>query len=65
MTTKFIRIDRAYCRKCGDKCALRVKQGLRTIERDLPVTVDAEVAEHTPWRCECGQKIELDVEMVE
>ena len=68
MTTQqpvFVRIDRAYCKNCGDKRTLRVKQGLRVIERDLPVTIDAEVVERTPWRCQCGRQVELDVEIVE
>lgn len=66
MTTRqFVRIDRAHCKNCGDKRALRVKQGVRVIERDLPVTIDAGVVEHTPWRCQCGGKISLDVEIVE
>ena len=69
MTTEtqkqFVRIDRAYCKNCGDKRALRVKQGVRVIERDIPVTVDAAVVERTPWKCECGKQIQLDVEVVE
>ena len=63
--TKFVRIDRAYCKKCGDKRALRVQQGLRVIERDLPVTLDADVVERTPWRCICAKQVELDVVIVE
>ena len=63
--TTFVRIDRAYCKNCGDKRALRVKQGLRVIERDLPVTIDGDVLERTPWRCQCGKQIELDVQVVE
>lgn len=64
-TTQFVRIDRAYCKNCGDKRALRVKQGLRVIERDIPVTLDAAVVERTPWRCQCGKQVELDVVIVE
>ena len=63
--TKFVRIDRARCRNCGDKRALRVRQGLRIVQRDIPVTVDAAVVERTPWRCECGRQVELDIEVVE
>ena len=63
--TKFVRIDRAHCKKCGDKRAMRVQQGLRVVERDLPVTVDADIVERTPWRCICGGRISLDVEVVE
>lgn len=63
-TTEFVRIDRAYCKTCGDKRALRIKQGLRIIERDLPVTLDASVIERTPWKCQCGKQVELDVVIV-
>lgn len=57
----FVRIDRAHCRNCGDKRALR----LRNTDHSLPVTLDAEIVERTPWKCECGRQVELDVEMVE
>lgn len=57
----FVRIDEARCKKCGPKRALRVNGR----EYDLPVTTDAVIVERTPWRCECGQKIALEVEMVE
>lgn len=63
--TTFVRIDRAYCKNCGDKRALRVKQGLRVIERDIPVTLDAAVVERTPWKCQCGKQVSLDIVVVE
>ena len=56
----FVRIDRARCQKCGPKRALRV----RGLDHNLPVTVDMEIAERTPWKCECGAKIDLEVEVV-
>lgn len=59
--TKFIRIDVARCPKCGPKRAFRYKGR----DYDLPVTVDMAVAERTPWRCLCGGKIDLQVEIVE
>ena len=63
--TKFVRIDEARCKRCGPKRAVRVKLGERIIQRDLPATMDMAVVERTPWRCECGQKIDLEVEVVE
>ena len=60
--TKFIRIDRARCPRCGDKGALKV----RGQEYNLPVTVDMAIAERTPWLCgDCRRKIDLTVEEVE
>lgn len=60
--TQFIRIDRARCKGCGDKRALKI----RGREYDLPIIVDMRAAERTPWRCgDCRGKIDLDVVMVE
>ena len=59
---KYVRIDRAHCKGCGDKAALKVKG----VEYPLPATMDAAVVERTPWRCgDCRGRIELDVEVVE
>ena len=67
--THFVRIDRAHCKNCGDKRALRVNVGSvhmpKIIERDIPVTLDAAVVERTPWRCQCGLQVSLDIEVVE
>jgi hypothetical protein len=61
MATKFIRIDEANCPRCGPKGAMVVK-GHRYA---MPVTMDMAVVERTPWKCECGEKIKLEVEVVE
>ena len=58
---KFIRIDRASCKRCGDKAALVV----RGRAYPLPVTLDAAIVEATPWVCACRRKVQLDVVMVE
>jgi len=57
----FVRIDEARCPNCGPKRAFRH----RGREYDLPITMDAVVVERSPWKCECGKKIQLEVEMVE
>ena len=59
--TKFVRIDRATCRNCGDKGALVVKGR----PYPLPVTLDAAIVEATPWVCQCRRKVDLDLTMVE
>ena len=58
---KFVRIDRAVCKHCGEKPAL-VVGGRRY---PLPVTMDAAIVEATPWVCACRRAVTLDVEMVE
>lgn len=65
MTVGYVTITRAHCKNCGDKRAMRVKIGQRVVERDLPITTNATAVERTPWVCECGRKIELDIELVE
>lgn len=58
---QFVRIDRARCKRCGDKDALRI----RGRDYPLPVTLDMDVVERTPWRCGCRQPVTLEVEVVQ
>ena len=60
-TPAFVRIDRATCKRCGEKGGLLVRGRYYS----LPVTVDAHILERVPWVCACRRKIELDVEVVE
>ena len=60
-TPAFVRIDRAVCKRCGEKGGIVV----RGTFYPLPVTVDAHILERVPWVCACRNKIALDVEVVE
>lgn len=64
---RFVRIDAARCPTCGPKGDFL----LRGRRYPLPVTVDADVVERTPWICgdckvrfDVRRKLVLDVEVV-